>query len=80
MKETEKIKKIWTIGHSTRTLDEFIDMLKSFQIELVADIRSFPGSRRYPQFNNEALEVSLPENNIKYIHFRFLLINLNSIV
>jgi uncharacterized protein (DUF488 family) len=72
MEETEQIKTIWTIGHSTRTFDEFIDMLKSFQIELVADIRSFPGSRRYPHFNKEALEVSLPENNIKYIHLREL--------
>jgi uncharacterized protein (DUF488 family) len=43
-------------------------MLKSFQIELVADIRSYPGSRRYPHFNKEFLEVSLPENCIKYIH------------
>ncbi|MBK5270525.1 MAG: DUF488 domain-containing protein, partial [Bacteroidia bacterium] len=65
-------KNIWTIGHSTRTLDELIAMLKSFQIELVADIRSFPGSRRYPHFNKEALEVSLPENKIKYTHLREL--------
>ena len=62
-------KNIWTIGHSTRTLDELIAMLKSFQIELVADIRSFPGSRRYPQYNKEALAVSLPENKIKYTHY-----------
>ena len=65
-------KSIWTIGHSTRTLDEFIQMLQSFQIDLVADIRSFPGSRRYPQFNKEALAVSLPESNIRYIHLREL--------
>jgi uncharacterized protein (DUF488 family) len=68
MKETEQIKTIWTIGHSTRPLVEFLDMLKSFQIEKVADIRSFPGSKRYPHFNKEALEVLLPENNMKYIH------------
>ena len=72
MIRSEQNKTIWTIGHSTRTLDEFIAMLKSFQIELLADIRSFPGSRRYPHFNKEALEVSLPENNIKYIHLREL--------
>lgn len=65
-------KNIWTIGHSTRTLNEFIQMLKSFQIEVVADIRSYPGSKRYPHFNKEALEVSLPENGIAYIHFRDL--------
>ena len=63
-----KQKSIWTIGHSTRTLDGFIAMLKSFEIELVADIRSFPGSRRYPHFNKEALIISLPENNIEYTH------------
>lgn len=72
MKETKQNRIIWTIGHSTRTLDEFIYMLKSFQIECLADIRSFPGSRPYPHFNKEALEVSLPENNIKYIHLREL--------
>ena len=63
---------IWTIGHSTHTLDEFIAMLRSFQIELVVDIRSFPGSRRYPHFNKEALEISLPENKIEYIHLKGL--------
>ena len=63
---------VWTIGHSTHTFDEFKAMLKSFQIELVADIRSFPGSGRYPHFNKELLEVSLPENNIRYVHLKEL--------
>jgi uncharacterized protein (DUF488 family) len=72
MNETEQKRIIWTIGHSTRSLKEFIDILKSFHIECVVDIRSLPGSRRYPHFNKEALEVSLPENNIKYIHLRDL--------
>jgi len=72
MRGSQQNKVIWTIGHSTRSLDEFIDMLRSFQIECVADIRSFPGSRRYPHFNKEALEVSLPANNIKYVHLRGL--------
>ena len=72
MNEVQENNSIWTIGHSTRTLDELIALLKSFQIECVADIRSFPGSRRYPHFNKEALEVSLPANNIKYIHLRGL--------
>ena len=65
-------KKIWTIGHSTRPFEEFVAMLKSFQIELVADIRSFPGSRRYPHFNKEILENSLPLNGIEYVHLRDL--------
>ncbi|HXL57233.1 MAG TPA: DUF488 domain-containing protein [Chitinophagaceae bacterium] len=67
-----KQKNIWTIGHSTRTIDHFISMLHSFNIESVADIRSFPGSRRYPHFNKEALTISLPANGIKYIHLKDL--------
>jgi uncharacterized protein (DUF488 family) len=47
-------------------------MLQSFNIEWVADIRSFPGSRRYPHFNKEALEESLPANSIKYQHIKEL--------
>ena len=63
---------IWTIGHSTRPFDEFVAMLNSFKIELVADIRSYPGSRKFPQFNKEALEVFLPQNNIQYVHLKNL--------
>lgn len=63
---------IWTIGHSTRPLEEFIGMLKAFQIELLVDIRSFPGSRKFPQFNKENLEISLPENNVQYTHLKKL--------
>jgi uncharacterized protein (DUF488 family) len=63
-----QVKSIWTIGHSTRTLEVFISMLRSFQIELVVDIRSFPGSSRYPHFNKDSLKISLPENNIEYTH------------
>jgi uncharacterized protein (DUF488 family) len=72
MNGTAQNKTIWTIGHSTRALDEFISLLKYFQIECVADIRSFPGSRRYPHFNKEALEISLHENKIRYIHLQEL--------
>jgi uncharacterized protein (DUF488 family) len=70
--DSSKEKIIWTIGHSTRELETLIAMLRSFAIELVADIRSFPGSRRYPQFNREALEKSLPENHIQYLHIKEL--------
>jgi uncharacterized protein (DUF488 family) len=66
------VRKIWTIGHSTHPLEEFISMLKSFRIELLADIRNFPGSNRYPHFNKEALEISLKENGISYIHLKEL--------
>ena len=65
-------KTIWTIGHSTHPFDEFVALLRSFKIELIADIRSYPGSRRFPQYNKAALEVSLPEENIQYIHLKNL--------
>lgn len=59
---------IWTIGHSTHPIEEFIAMLNYFQIERLVDIRTLPGSRRYPQFNKEALEASLLESHVKYYH------------
>lgn len=68
----EEIKEIWTIGHSTRLLEEFVAMLHSFDIELLVDIRSFPGSRKFPQFNKEHLEKSIPENKIEYSHLEKL--------
>ncbi len=72
MTQSRHKRTIWTIGHSTRTLDEFIGMLKSFQIAIVADIRRFPGSKKYPHFNREVLQSSLWENGIDYIHFETL--------
>ena len=65
-------KEIWTIGHSTRTLEYFVEMLQSSNIQLLVDIRSFPGSKRYPQFNMENLEQSMRQNNIVYMHFKSL--------
>ena len=70
--KTNQSKIVWTIGHSTHTLDEFVAMLHSFEIDIVVDVRSYPGSRKFPQFNKETLEVSLPENGIEYIHLRKL--------
>jgi uncharacterized protein (DUF488 family) len=63
------ISRIWTIGHSTRTIDIFISLLEENGIKLVADIRSLPGSKRYPQFNREMLARSLTERGIRYEHF-----------
>ena len=65
-------KTIWTIGHSTRTLEQFVALLQSFDIKILADIRNYPGSRRYPHFNKEALEISLPAHSIEYIHLKEL--------
>lgn len=63
---------IYTIGHSTHTLAEFIGMLKSFDIKTLVDIRQYPGSRKYPQFNKESLEVEMPRNGIEYMHMKEL--------
>lgn len=59
---------IYTIGHSTHTIDDFWGMLQSFDIKILADIRSLPGSRKFPQFNKENLKISLEEIGIEYIH------------
>jgi uncharacterized protein (DUF488 family) len=61
--------RIWTIGHSTRAIDEFISLLKENLIKLLVDVRAFPGSKRYPQFNKEALAESLNAHGIRYEHF-----------
>lgn len=60
--------KIYTIGHSTHEIEEFIEMLRSFLIEVLIDVRSLPGSNKFPQFNQDALEKSLSEKGIKYIY------------
>jgi uncharacterized protein (DUF488 family) len=57
---------IYTIGHSTRTLEELIEVLKEHGIQVLVDIRSFPGSRRMPWFGREELEGSLPAVSIEY--------------
>ena len=63
------IKQIWTIGHSTRPIEVFIAALEANGIKLVADVRMLPGSRRHPQFNQEALIDSLGKADIRYEHF-----------
>ncbi len=59
---------IFTIGHSTRSIEEFINLLKKYDIDLLADIRQFPGSKYTPQFNRVNLEASLKKENIQYVH------------
>ncbi len=61
--------RIWTIGHSTRTIDEFISLLKENEINLLVDVRAWPGSKRYPQLNKDALAESLNAHGIRYEHF-----------
>ena len=59
---------IYTIGHSTHDIDKFIVMLRSFHIELLADVRHFPGSRKFPHFNKAELKSSLENAGIEYRH------------
>lgn len=72
MEEIPQKKTVWTIGHSTRKFEELVEMLHSFNIQMLVDVRSYPGSRRYPEFNKETLEKTLPENNITYFHLKNL--------
>src|SRR5438034_4590569 len=60
---------IWTIGHSTRPLAEFIGLLRENAVTALADVRQFPGSRRYPHFGQEKLAASLAAGQIEYQHF-----------
>ena len=57
---------VWTIGHSTRTVEVFIDVLAAHEIEALVDVRRFPGSRRLPQFGTEALSTSLRSAGVSY--------------
>lgn len=63
---------LYTIGHSTRTLDELIAVLRAQKIATLVDIRAFPMSRRLPHFNRESLEQALPANGIQYVWMKSL--------
>jgi len=60
--------RLFTIGHSTRSTEEFIALLTAHGVESLVDVRSFPGSRRHPQFGKEALQATLAAAGIGYIH------------
>ncbi|HVF22043.1 MAG TPA: DUF488 domain-containing protein [Pyrinomonadaceae bacterium] len=64
--------KIWTVGHSTRSAEEFTQILRAHGVEVLVDVRSFPSSRRYPQFNKDELAESLNKIQIEYEHDRRL--------
>lgn len=57
---------VWTIGHSTHPIAEFLDILRAHRIEAIADVRRFPGSRRHPQFGAEPLADALQQHGIAY--------------
>jgi uncharacterized protein (DUF488 family) len=58
----------WSIGHGARSLDEFLGALAENGIRVVADVRSFPGSRLHPHFGKDALATSLTDAGIRYEH------------
>lgn len=68
VKVTDKMREVWTIGHSTRSSDDFGKILLAHEIQVLVDVRSFPGSRRYPQFNREALAEYLSGIGVDYKH------------
>lgn len=63
---------VFTLGHSTRSLDELIEILGTHQIQTLADIRRYPASRRYPHFSADSLGKALPGVGIRYWHFESL--------
>ena len=63
---------LYTIGHSTRSLDDFLAVLNFHSIRTLVDVRAFPTSRRLPHFNRESMEVSLPAAGIRYLWLKSL--------
>jgi uncharacterized protein (DUF488 family) len=63
---------LYTIGHSTRSLEELVSALKAYGIETLVDIRAFPKSRRVTHFNREYLEADLPKRGIQYVWMKAL--------
>lgn len=63
---------IFVVGHSTRTIENFIDLLSAHSINLLVDIRTIPRSRHNPQFNEEVLEEKLKDRKIGYLHMKGL--------
>jgi uncharacterized protein (DUF488 family) len=63
---------IYTVGHSTHTIDEFVKMLRTYHVETVVDVRTIPKSRHNPQFNEDELRTNLLKHDIEYIHLKEL--------
>jgi uncharacterized protein (DUF488 family) len=62
------VPEIFSVGHGARSLEEFLAILREVKIAVLADVRSFPGSRRYPQFGAKALAGALADEGIAYVH------------
>src|SRR5664279_3295599 len=66
--ESKPLLTVFTIGHSTHTLEEFIKIIEKFKIEKISDVRTIPWSRHNPQFNKETLPTTLLSAGIGYMH------------
>jgi uncharacterized protein (DUF488 family) len=63
---------IYTVGHSTHALEDFVALVKGAGVQAIADVRRYPGSRRQPHFNRETLTRALPAAGVAYAHFEAL--------
>ena len=72
MNTVNQDRSIWTIGHSTHPIELFVEMLQSFNIRVLADVRRYPGSRKFPHFNSAELQHTLEQVGIEYHHFENL--------
>jgi uncharacterized protein (DUF488 family) len=68
----EKTLRIFTVGHSNLSFERFVSLLKEFEIGLIADIRHYPSSRKFPHFNRQTLRKLLAAENIDYLWFESL--------
>jgi len=58
---------LWSVGHSTRTAEEFLELLRAHRVEAIADVRRFPGSRRHPHFGRDQLQPFLETHGVQYV-------------
>ena len=62
------VRQLYSIGHSTRSLEDLFHLLRMFHIACLADVRTIPRSRHTPQFNRDALKAALPDAGLRYVH------------
>src|SRR5688500_4477203 len=68
-KEDPKPSALWTVGHSSRTMQEFVGLLQSEHVERLADVRRYAGSRAHPHFNPDPFSAALSEHGVDYVAF-----------
>ncbi|MDG6901919.1 MAG: DUF488 domain-containing protein [Nitrososphaerota archaeon] len=71
-RKESKAETVYAIGHSTRSIEAFLDILRAHSVDLLVDIRTIPKSRHNPQFNSDSLKISLKEAGMEYVHLKDL--------